>query len=743
MITDSGAYLDLTREEGEQSGNGYVKEKQMFFDFSAETDRQLSSKEFSVLSGEYRVTLYCDEGEWGDSSVYAYSYGNAYSLKSEQVQCDSSSRKKSFSLIASHSINDLQIRFNLETTGFTIAKTVIERIDRTGALVCRYLLLDGVLMILWGLSGYFEKKQLVSEQCIAYAIMGVGLVIAILPELGNGILTGTDLEFHLWRIEAVKQGISSGDLNPKIYTNLLNGYGYASGVLYGDSLLYFPAVLRMAGLTVSGAYRVFVIILTMFTMGICYYVFCVTSGGCYMIAACCSVLYVLSAPHIMTIHENAGVGAACASMFLPLVFGSLWLLWKEEKRSTKAECWLVIGATGLIQSHIISTFVTALVAAGIILLGFRRYFRKNQFLSLFRSAVWILLLNASFLIPFMDYYLTTRLKINTLDGTAMIQYTGADVQQLSQYHRFGDLSWLYLTLLGIGVLSMMGLYVAYRIWLKIKGKHAGDFENIIWIGCITSLLLCTCYFPWDYLSKQSGLINKIANSIQFPFRFRNVMLILLLMLVAIMLKAVYQKSRIVCIGEIVVMLLITVVGGLQVYDAIYEQNTRTIYIEETGMRTGFRFQIGDGGEYLPAGVSLDIADTQIIDEQQIVERFERMQNRFLVEICNQNQEESIIELPILYYKGYVAYDVDTGESVAADMGTSGRVRVRVPAGYQGTIRVEFRDVWYWNAAEMITALGWMGYVLMGIRTETWKNWYKKLGKIGNMIKYAYKRGRNE
>lgn len=721
IIDDTGEYVYLTREEGEQSGNGYIKEKQALFDLSADTDGQSVSREISIPSGEYRVTLYCDDGGWGDAYCYAYSYANAVSLKSEQVQCSSSDTEKSFCVIADHSISDLQIRLNLETSEFTITRTVIERINRAVCLVFRYIVLDGMAFTIWVLLRYFRKKQPSTEQCIAWAILGAGFFLAVSPILGTGIPDGGDLDFHLWRIEGVKESLLNGDLIPRIYTNLLNSYGYASGILYGDSLLYLPALLRIAGMTVSGAYRAFILIMTALAMGIGYHVFYTMSGRRY-IGAMCSVLYVLSAPYALDWYERAGIGSASAAMFVPLVFGALWLLCQEGKENNaRAKRWLVIGATGLIQSHIITTFVTALMAVGILMLGFRYYFRKDKLLILIHSTVWILLLNAFFLIPFADYYLTTEMKVNTSDGLAAMQYLGANVQQLLQYHIVGDLSWLTQTVLGISVLSMILLYGMYRVWSGIQEKRADRFENIALIGGSVSLLLCTRYFPWDYLSKQISLVNRMAKSIQFPMRFRNAAIVLIVMLVCMMLKTVYQKSRAACFGMIVVMFLLAVIGNLQVQDAIHEQRERRIYVEETGMRTGFRFQIGAGGEYLPAGVDVDVDNIQIVDEQRIVEHAERAQNRFRMVINNQNGMDGTIELPLLFYKGYTAYDVSTKAHFTADMGMNGRIRVKVPAGYQGTVQVEFKDAWYWNAAEIITALAWVGAAVLGIRMDVWKN----------------------
>ena len=727
-IHDTGAYVYLTREEGEQSGNYYIKEKQAFFDSSIEGDGQFTSGEIEIPSGEYRITVWCNDGSWGNSLLYAYSHNHAFLLRSEKVYCDPCEQERSVHVLVDHSISDLTIRFNTETTELSLTGTLIERVDRTGCFIWRYFLLDVLGMTIWAILKRLKKNRMSNETCIALEILGAGFVLAICP-LFEEIPNGSDLSFHLWRIEAVKDCLLNGELVPRIYPKLLHGYGYASGVMYGDSFLYIPAVLRMMGMTVSGAYRMFVAIGIMAALGIGYHVFGTISGR-RDIGAVCSVLYTLSVPCMTEWYIRAGIGGASAGIFIPLVFGALWLLYQDGNADNRrAQIWLIAGATGMIQSHIIMTFVTALTAAGILLLGIRRYLKKDKLLALIRSAVWILLLNASFLVPFMDYYLTTKMLVNTQDGlSARIQHTGAGMGDLLQYDLSGSLEELVWTFLGGAVLSMILLYGMYRMWRLFKGERTDCFENIVLIGFGISLLLCTRYFPWDYLSDQVGLVSSVAKSIQFPVRFRTGAVGLLVMLVCLMLKEIRQKKQVVCLSMSAVMLFVLMVGNLQMQNALYLQSGRSIYLEETGLSAGIGDQIGNGKEYIPAGVNMNSADVQntgIIDAHQILESEERSRNQFRIFVNNQNNVDCAIELPLLYYKGYSAFDVNSRAHLVTDMGTTGRVRVTVPSGYQGTIKVKFQNVWYWNVAELITVLAWVSVIGLQIKRHDWKERFTK------------------
>jgi hypothetical protein len=61
-------------------------------------------------------------------------------------------------------------------------------------------------------------------------------------------------------------------------------------------------------------------------------------------------------------------------------------------------------------------------------------------------------------------------------------------------------------------------------------------------------------------------------------------------------------------------------------------------------------------------------------------------------------------MPLLYYKGYVTYDTDTGESFETFADEDFSVTVAIPAGYSGSLRTCFKSPWYWRLAELVNVL---------------------------------------
>ena len=64
----------------------------------------------------------------------------------------------------------------------------------------------------------------------------------------------------------------------------------------------------------------------------------------------------------------------------------------------------------------------------------------------------------------------------------------------------------------------------------------------------------------------------------------------------------------------------------------------------------------------------------------------------------------LLSVPLVNYKGYAAYDRDTGETFKIIDSANHTLQVQIPAGYSGTLKVEFREPWYWRTAEVVSLI---------------------------------------
>lgn len=68
---------------------------------------------------------------------------------------------------------------------------------------------------------------------------------------------------------------------------------------------------------------------------------------------------------------------------------------------------------------------------------------------------------------------------------------------------------------------------------------------------------------------------------------------------------------------------------------------------------------------------------------------------------NDSDQESWVELPLLYYEQYRAVDAE-GNELTAEAGDLNVVRVILPAGYQGQITVTYTYPASWKASEALS-----------------------------------------
>lgn len=191
------------------------------------------------------------------------------------------------------------------------------------------------------------------------------LLVALSPLFTKLCINGHDLEYHLLRIESLKEGILMGKPFLRVNVLFFGGAGYASSMFYPDFLLYIPAALRALGVSINLSYHIFVgvcIILCYFSTFYCGY----RLTGSRKAGLITAVILTLCNYHIEDIYVRAAVGEFTAFIFVPFViYGIYNALYEEADRVYL----LGIGYGGVLLCHT-GTFVLCLVfGAGAILWG--------------------------------------------------------------------------------------------------------------------------------------------------------------------------------------------------------------------------------------------------------------------------------------------------------------------------------------------------------------------------------------
>ena len=141
---------------------------------------------------------------------------------------------------------------------------------------------------------------------------------------------------------------------------MINGYGFATPLFYPQLFLYIPAILYVLGFPLQTSYQIFVFLITTFSCLISYYCFYkITKYKRLSLIGSC--LYTLSIFKIIEIYLGATIGENLSMIFFPLIIYGIYIIYTTEGRIPLSKCLpLIIGVTGIIESHLVSCLFTGI-----------------------------------------------------------------------------------------------------------------------------------------------------------------------------------------------------------------------------------------------------------------------------------------------------------------------------------------------------------------------------------------------
>lgn len=589
------------------------------------------------------------------------------------------------------------------------------RIVETNLLWTRYLtiLLAISALILWTL--WYQKRDAQKEKKERrhVVIFGIGVIafLASIPYLYDGMISGADLTYHLQRIEGVKDGLLTGQFPVRLEPRWVFDHGYANGIFYCNLLLYFPAALRMLGFTVTESYILYCIALNIATAAIAWYCF----GKMFrddVVGLACSGLYTLSIFRVYRLLGTGAVGEGSAFTFFPLVLYGIYLVFegKKEEREFR-NSWIVLGLgyAGLVQTHVLSCEIAALMTVLLCLVYLPKLFEKERFLKCVQGAFFALGLSLWYLVPFLDYYFTQDVKIRHASARTIQERGVTFVQELQTFWNFHDTAastterMQYTHPVGPGLFLIAGVFLLLLLlFLEVipRGKETEKSFAIrsAGLGCL-ALWMATDTFPWDALQTTSQTAATLVSSLQFPYRFIGWGMTFLIVVVGYLLSFFRKNQKLFYRMGLVIVMTAVATSYVYLIDA-EDESTGAIHLFN---RESMGFGYISGEEYLIYGTdssALSFAKPKA-DEGIGISEYEKKGLRATFFCENSSDTQGTVKLPILLYKGYQASG-DGGESLEITDDRSHLLGVSIPAGYSGRITVKFTEPWYWRAAELIT-----------------------------------------
>lgn len=257
------------------------------------------------------------------------------------------------------------------------------------------------------------------------------------------------------------------------------------------------------------------------------------------------------------------------------------------------------------------------------------------------------------------------------------------------------------------------------IFLEFTGRLKGKVFRFKGLGRLMLFFTClffvlvSCYFPWDKLQNSSSLLETLITSIQFPYRFLAMACLTGSVLAGVLVLWFRENLTLSGYQGWVLLLL-----GVSLFFLSYQTNQ--LLMNRGFARVYARQSMGtiyvSNGEYLPPNADIGQMNygRVAVSEGVAVTYFDKEKDILQADLSVINQgKEGYVELPLLYYRGYAARDVESGEQLTVVAGDNSVVRVILPAGYQGSLHVWFHSPWYWRLSEIISLVSIVALILYG------------------------------
>lgn len=526
-------------------------------------------------------------------------------------------------------------------------------------------------------------------------ILILTLIASIPVFIFPGIKKGDDTYFHLSRISAIADNIKNFKFFKGVYPGYFNDYGYANGLFYPDIFLYIPAIITALGIKVINSYKIFLILINFLSILSIYISIKGISKNKYSSILGCTI-YAFASYRLVDMYERAALGETLAFIFMPLIiYGIYEIIFKDKKKFYI----LTIGMTGLILSHVVSTYIIGIILLILCVINIKQLLKEKRYIYLIIAALITLLITSFFLLPMLEQMMSQTFYYN---NTSNISEFDLSKRTVPIYLLFLEIPNLRKVILKkYWVPSGIGIIFIYLIYKKLKHKEIKDkFINESFVISIVFLLLTTLTPIWKL-----NIIKKLLYMIQFPWRFYMIPTLLLTISGSILiskineskrlLKNVFIISSISLISMFVISILPKRIKNIVEYDASY-------------------------AEYLPIEVDKEYIKNRgkiITSNNEIETKFTKIGTTMNIDF-KQNETNTYMELPLIYYKGYESkMDKQNLETFKTQNGLLG---IKINDIKTGTINVQYKGTKLSQIAKIISLISvliFIPYIIKEVKHE--------------------------
>ncbi|MCM1258219.1 MAG: YfhO family protein [Roseburia sp.] len=630
------------------------------------------------------------------------------------------------------------IRWGTEVTpvGIIISENepgqlAVEKIEITGKpvyriavcllTVCLFILLDAIYL-------FVGAEEICTREKRRFILLGIFCItfFSSMSFFAGSLLVGHDLEFHLSRILSLADALRERQIPNRMEFGMLNGEGYANPLYYGELFLVIPACLYNCYIPLQTCYQIYVVLVNLATACVSFWCFEKMTQD-WKLGIFGAAVYTLSSYRVLGLLLRSSVGEYTAMIFLPLLSYGFWKIYNSQRGDRLLLSYMlpfIIAGTGIVNSHTLSVEMLLIFIIPFVLLHKKTY-RKNILLCLIKSAVLTVLLNLWFLVPFfqsmgMDVKVTASQQIGKIEDTGNFLPQLFAVFHIGTWHAESGIDGNGGMTVSLGFVFVIGILLFFVVWIKKESWQLQQAEELysaklaFAAGCI-GVFFSSRLFWWDNLEYISNRLARFLGKIQFSWRYLGIASLAFCIMLLFVMQIIQKHTEVWNYKILMLTLLLTLVftEGYFMVDstAVWEDGEKYYSASDVGA-----FKIGNG-EYLLVNTERSglynrecICGTGVSDSGC---RYESKGNYYLT-CVNESDTGSYIDVPVQKYDNYHAY-TEEGEELPLDTGENNRIRIGLPAYFDGMIRLRYQPPVLWRICEILSFV-----TLIGLTMAAWK-----------------------
>ena len=544
------------------------------------------------------------------------------------------------------------------------------------------------------------------ENRIVIIFFLITMIVATSPLVSRYCINGHDLDYHLLRIESLKEGILIGKPFLKVNTLFYGGAGYASTMFYSDLFMHIPALLRVMHVSIGKSFHIYTAIIFVLCYLSTYY--CVYRMSMSKFAGTvAAVLLTLCPYHMDDMVVRTACGENAAFIFLPFaIYGIFNVLYEEMDKP-----WVFgLGFSGLILTHPATCIITVIMGAMIFLLNIRKLFGQPRvFVRLCVVSALAILVTSYQWLPMLEQFASQKFYVSN-NWTDLLDASVG----------FADLASSTFPCVGIILFALM----LPRFFLSRRDYPILGFTDLMMVFAVIFAIGATNIMPWERVARYFGFL-------QFPWRLFIMTSPLLAMADAIVLKLFmdrFPESGRKQAFETALIVIVAVMSQMAI--AHQSENSMGYYDYSDDYYAYKPFTVNVvAGEWLPEAVTKPEAlvgqSEKLVFSDGTEGRFVRDKAKVIAYI---EGGQEYADVPFVYYKGYraVIKDDEGNKTVlpVSGEGENGMCRVYLE-GARGEL-----TVWYSGTILQYVSIV-ISHLFLLLIFDLWylKNKYKKKLKL--------------